>query len=77
MAHQISHVIEYRAHHMLSAIGAVYAANPGWQEERDQIARIEAAAGYKQGWYFDVMADAIFQNVGGRGIVWAEQPVMD
>jgi hypothetical protein len=46
-------------------------------EEKAAIAAAEAAAQYKHGWYFDPMAGRSFQNDGGRGIVWVDQPYMD
>lgn len=72
-----AHVIEYRNHVMQAAIWNVYMANLGWREERDAVAQAEAAAGYKHGWFFDPMFDRVFQNDGGKGIVWCDQPVMD
>jgi len=75
MAHAIAHVIEYRARIMHAAIWAAYALP--YAEEKAAIAAAEQAAGFKHGWFYDEMAGACFQNDGGRGIVWVDQPVMD
>jgi hypothetical protein len=70
-----AHVIEFRAKVMNAAISAAWSGPP--ENEKAAIAAAEKAAGYKHGWFFDELVGAAFQNDGGRGIVWVDQPVMD
>lgn len=66
-------VIEYRATRMNRAIWDCWS---GKRPESD-IPAIEAEYGYKHGWFYDETQGRVFQNDGGRGIVWVDQPVMD
>lgn len=75
MAHAIAHVIEYRARIMNRAVGDAFKLP--FAEEKAAIKAAEEAAGFKHGWFYDEMAGGAFQNHGGRGIVWADQPYMD
>ena len=68
-----AHVIERQATLMNRELGAVWRGEKGIEE----VGKIEAKFGFRHGWFFDELHNAVFQNHGGRGIVWVDQPVLD